>query len=177
MDRVNPVWELSSAASAAAGVCRQGSPALLSSQMLLPFTSSERAVVVRRRTLGRIRSLSHLLANYPSLKVRTGPLSARPSSIPCPAQQPAAQRCLQGKPGHGSGLFTGLCAAAGVLVHGLFSPGPPSVPGASSAPAALWDGTARGAWWKPRPGSSPCAGLLPRSSCFGIWGRQGPAQL
>jgi len=176
MDRASAVWELSGAASAAAGVCRQGSPALLSSQMLLPFTSSERAAV-RKRTLGRIRSLSHLVANYPSLKVRTGPLPATPSSMPCPAQQPAAQRCLQGKPGHGSGLFIGLCAAAGVLVHGLFSSGPPSVPGASSAPGALWDGTEQGAWWKPRPGSSPCVGLLPRSSCCGSWGQQGPAQL
>ena len=43
---------------------------LLSSQMLLTFTNSETAAV-RERTVGRIRRLSHLLANNPTLKVRS----------------------------------------------------------------------------------------------------------
>ena len=96
---------------------------VLSSQMLLAFTKASSAAV-RERALGRIRTLSHLLTIYPSLKVRTRHLPARPSSIPCPARQLAAQRCLQGKPGHRSGCSPSLCADAAVLVHGLLSPAP-----------------------------------------------------
>ena len=43
---------------------------LLSSQMLLSFTNSETAAV-RERTVGRIRRLSHLLANNSTRNVRS----------------------------------------------------------------------------------------------------------
>ena len=43
---------------------------LLSSQMLLTFTNSQR-LAVRERTVGRIRVMSHLLAQNPTLKVRS----------------------------------------------------------------------------------------------------------
>ena len=62
-----------------------------SSQLLLPFTTSERAAV-RERAVGRIGRLSNLLANYSSLEVR----SQAPSSHPFAPSLPSRAACSLG---------------------------------------------------------------------------------
>lgn len=71
---------------------------LLSSQMLLDFTRSEREVV-QERALGRIGVLTYLMSNYSSLKVRSRRPPARPSPLPATLHARAAAQLVAPRDG------------------------------------------------------------------------------
>ena len=81
---------------------------LLSCQVLLRYCLYD-TVAVQERVMGRVRLLSHLLADSSTVQARTGHPPARPSPHPCALAQPQLRGACKASAAHPQTFCSSAC--------------------------------------------------------------------